>query len=168
MSMTSEQQQPLEIQTLDFSKEVVIAAPIAITWEAVLAELGPEGRMPDEKTPEGRPFPFVFEPWPGGRWFRDLGDNTGHLWGHVQVIKPPKLLEIFGPCYISYPATNHLQYRLTEQGGEKTRLKVTNRAFGYMPKDFMLGVEEGWAFGLKRIGEIAERMKRQDSKTPKR
>ena len=37
------------------------------------------------------------EPWPGGRWYRDLGNNAGHLWGHVQVIKPPTLLEICGP-----------------------------------------------------------------------
>ena len=22
------------------------------------------------------------EAWPGGRWFRDLGDGNGHLWGH--------------------------------------------------------------------------------------
>jgi len=23
----------------------------------------------------------------GGRWFRDIGNNAGHLWGHVQVIR---------------------------------------------------------------------------------
>ena len=147
----------LEIQTLDYATDAVIAAPIEITWDAVLAELGPEGSMPGEDG-KVKPYPFVFEPWPGGRWFRDLGDKQGHLWGHVQVIKPPKLLEIFGPCYISYPATNHIQYRLTPEG-DGTRLKVTNRAFGYMPKDFMVGVEEGWEHGLKRIGEIAARMK---------
>src|SRR5688572_5149524 len=161
MNMASTQSnEKLEIQTLDFTTEAVIAAPIAITWDAVLAELGPEGSMPDEKGGV-KPYPFTFEPWPGGRWFRDLGNNTGHHWGHVQVIKPPKLLEIFGPCYISYPATNHLQYRLTEEGGARTRLKVTNRAFGYMPKDFMVGVEQGWEHGLKRIGEIAARMTKE-------
>ena len=147
----------LEIQTLDFTTETVIAAPIEITWDAVLAELGPEGSIPNEDGTV-KPYPFVFEPWPGGRWFRDLGDNTGHLWGHVQVIKPPNLLEIFGPCYMSYPATNHLQYRLTADANDRTRLKVTNRAFGYMPKDFMVGVEQGWEHGLKQIGEIAQRM----------
>ena len=151
-----ESAEKLEIQTLDFTTERLIDAPIDVTWDAVLAELGPEGAMPTESG-GSKPYPFVFEPWPGGRWFRDLGDNTGHLWGHVQVIKPPKLLEIFGPCYISYPATNHLQYRLSEEG-KATRLKVTNRAFGYMPKDFMAGVEQGWEFGLERIGEIAARL----------
>ena len=26
--------------------------------------------------------PMKIEPWPGGRWYRDLGDNNGHFWGH--------------------------------------------------------------------------------------
>ena len=153
----------LEIQTLDYAKDVFIAAPIEITWDAMLAELGPEGQMPSEDFSTAKPYPFVFEPWPGGRWFRDLGNKTGHLWGHVQVIKPPKLLEIFGPCYMSYPATNHIQYRLTPEG-DGTRLTITNRAFGYMPKEFMVGVEKGWEWGLKRIGEIAARMLKNSRK----
>lgn len=152
---TLDTEQDLEVQTFDFSKEVTIAAPAEITWDAILAELGPEGQMPD-----GKAYPFTFEPWPGGRWFRDLGDKTGHLWGFVQVIRPPKLLEIVGPCYLSYPATQHIQYRLTPEG-ERTRLKVTNRAFGYMPKGFMEPSSEGWEFGLKRIDEIAQRIKKQ-------
>ena len=49
-------------------------------------------------------FPMVIEPWPGGRWYRDLGNNAGHLWGHVQVIKPPTLLELCGPMFMSFPA----------------------------------------------------------------
>ena len=156
MTMQATQEQ-LDIQSFDYTKEVSIAAPIEITWDAVLAEIGPEGQMPD-----GKPYPFTFEPWPGGRWFRDLGNNTGHLWGFVQVIKPPKLLEIIGPCFLSYPATNHIQYRLTPEA-DTTRLKITNRAFGYMPRGFMDPSSEGWEFGLRRIDQIALRMKKQRS-----
>ena len=152
-------QPALEVQTFDFSKEVVIDATPQITFEAILAELGPEGTMPTE-TGDIRPYPFKLEPWPGGRWYRDLGNNTGHLWGYVQVIKPGKLLEIVGPCFVSYPATNHIQYKLAPEG-EKTRLKVTNRAFGYMPKGFMDESEQGWNHGLKRIAEIAARLKKK-------
>ncbi len=47
--------------------------------------------------------PMKIEPWPGGRWYRDLGDNNGHFWGHVQAIKRPTLLEITGPLLASYP-----------------------------------------------------------------
>ena len=147
---------PFEIQTLDFATEVRIAAPPDITFAATLAELGAEGEMPG-----GKPFPFTLEPWPGGRWFRDLGNDAGHLWGHVQVIKPPALLELCGPMFCSFPATHHVQYRLTPDGDGGTRLRIANRAFGYMPRGFMTGVEQGWEHGLKRIGEIAERMKNE-------
>src|SRR5262249_34885362 len=94
-------------ETFEIRKEIEIAAPIEIAWEAALDELGPEGVMPD-----GRSLQLKFEAWPGGRWYRDLGNNSGHLWGHVQVIKPPTLLEICGPLMMSYPAVNFVQYRL--------------------------------------------------------
>ena len=141
----------LEVQSFGFCKDIEIAAPIETAFEALLAELGPEGQMPD-----GKPFPMKLEPWPGGRWYRDLGNNSGHFWGHVQVIKPPTLLEICGPMFVSYPATNHVQYRLTAEG-DGTRLKMTHRLFGQMPKDFMKGGEEGWERGMKRVRDIAER-----------
>src|SRR3974377_416481 len=99
------------VQTLAIRKEIEIAAPIEVTFEAVLEQLGPESQMRD-----GQPFPMRIEPWPGGRWYRDLGNNCGHLWGHVQVIKPPTLLEIWGPLMMSYPAVNHVQYRLKAEG----------------------------------------------------
>jgi uncharacterized protein YndB with AHSA1/START domain len=141
------------VHTINLSYEIEIAAPPEIAFEAVLAEIGPEGQMPD-----GTPFPFKLEAWPGGRWYRDLGSNAGHLWGHVQVIKPPKLLEICGPMFMSYPAINFLQYRLTAEG-EGTRLKVAYQAMGLIPAEHREGVEEGWSHGLKRIREIAERLK---------
>jgi uncharacterized protein YndB with AHSA1/START domain len=159
--MTTRDEQ-LEVQTFDFSREVEIDAPAEITFEALLAELGPEGQMPG-----GKPFPMKIEPWPGGRWYRDLGNNAGHFWGHVQVIKPPGLLEISGPMFASYPAINHVQYRLTAEGGG-TRLKITHRAFGQMPKDFMKGADEGWEYGLKRIREMAERRKSERRKEARR
>ena len=56
--------------------------------------------------------PMVLEEWPGGRWFRDLGSGQGHLWGFVQVIKPPTLIEIQGPMFMSYPVAGHVQLAL--------------------------------------------------------
>ena len=143
----------LEVQTFEYAKVVEIEAPPEVTFEAVLAQVGPEGKMPG-----GKPFPFKLEPWPGGRWYRDLGNNAGHLWGHVQVIKPPTLLEICGPMMASYPVANHVQYRLTARG-DRTRLQFTHRACGLMPKGFINGVDQGWGYGLKRISEIAARLK---------
>jgi hypothetical protein len=142
-----------EIQTICILKDIAIAAPLEITFEAVLEEIGPGGELPD-----GKPFPMVIEPWPGGRWYRDLGNNAGHFWGHVQVIKPPTLLELCGPMFMSYPGVNHVQYRLTAEG-DGTRLKMTHRAMGQIPGEHREGMDEGWEFELKRIRELAERRK---------
>ena len=147
MPTATEEQQ---VQTLEIRKEELIDAPIEIVFQAMLDELGPESQMPD-----GKPMPMKLEAWPGGRWYRDLGNNAGHFWGHVQVIKPPTLLEICGPIPMSYPAVNHLQYRLTAEG-DRTRLRFAHRAMGLIPKEHRDGMPEGWEFGLKRIREIAE------------
>ena len=146
------------IQTINILKEIEIAAPIEIAFEAMLEEIGPGGQMPD-----GKPFPMVVEPWPGGRWYRDLGDNSGHFWGHVQVIKPPTLLELCGPMFMSFPGVNHVQYRLTADG-DGTRLKLTHQAMGLIPEEVREGVGQGWDHGLKRIAEIAGRLVAQRRK----
>jgi uncharacterized protein YndB with AHSA1/START domain len=143
------------IRTLDITTEVQIATPIDIAFAALLEELGPGGQMPD-----GKPFPMVIESWPGGRWYRDLGNNVGHLWGHVQVIKPPTLLELCGPLCMSYPAFNHVQYRLTPDG-DGTRLRLTHRALGELADEHREGFAGGWEYGLKRVREIAERLKKE-------
>jgi hypothetical protein len=149
MSMSDVEQ---DIQTIIISREIEIAAPIEIAFQAMLEEVGPGGEMPG-----GKPFPMVVEQWPGGRWYRDLGDNAGHLWGHVQVIKPPTLLELSGPMFMSFPALNHVQYRLSAEG-DVTRLKFTHRSMGPLPDEMRENVGHGWDYGLKRIDEIASRL----------
>jgi hypothetical protein len=138
------------ISTLLIQQEVAIAAPIEIAWEAVLEQMGPKG-----ETPDGKPFPLVLEAWPGGRLFRDLGNSTGHLWGHVQVIKPPKLLEVWGPMMMSYPAVNHIQYRLTAEGAT-TRLQLTHRAMGIIDEQHREGLSQGFEFWVQRMKKLAE------------
>jgi uncharacterized protein YndB with AHSA1/START domain len=143
--------QPQSVETFEISKEIEISAPIEIAFEAMLEQLGPEGQMPD-----GKPFPMTIEAWPGGRWYRDLGNNSGHLWGHVQVIKPPTLLEICGPLMMSHAAANHLQYRLKSEG-KVTRLAFVHRALGVMLSEHRDGLAEGWGYWLDRIRDLAER-----------
>lgn len=147
------------IQTLDIRKEVLIAASPEIAFAALLEELGPGSVMPD-----GTPFPMKIEPWVGGRWFRDLGETGGHkyghLWGHVQVIKAPTLLELTGPMPMSFPAINHVQYRLKAEGAG-TRLTLVHRALGAFPADsfepLKAGMPDGWQHGINRIKQVAER-----------
>jgi hypothetical protein len=143
---------PDAIHTVNIVQQIEIDAPLEIAFEAILAEMGPGSEMPD-----GTPFPMKLEAWPGGRWYRDLGENVGHLWGHVQVIKPPKLLELSGPLMMSYPGVNFVQYRLTPQGSG-TQLTLTHRAFGHIPAEHRDGFNEGWEHGVKRIRDLAVRM----------
>lgn len=145
-----------QLEWVEINKQLDIAAPIEIAFAAMLDELGPDAQLPD-----GSAYPFQLEAWPGGRWFRDLGNNTGHLWGHVQVIKPPTLLEITGPLMMSYPAINHLQYRFTAVDGG-TRLTFAHRGMGAIkPEHRGDGVNEGWGSWSERIRKRAEAQAKQ-------
>ncbi|MDA7977723.1 MAG: SRPBCC domain-containing protein [Pirellulales bacterium] len=142
--------------SLRIERTIEIAAPLQISFDALLDQLGPSSEMPD-----GTPMPMTLEAWPGGRWFRDLGKNdqgksAGHLWGHVQVIKPPALLEIYGPLFMSYPAISHVQYRLAESG-DSTMLQFLHRAIGELDPDHCEGVKSGWEHKLKMVQQEAER-----------
>jgi uncharacterized protein YndB with AHSA1/START domain len=119
MKMHPDERQSVE--TFEIRKEIEIAAPIELAFEAVLEELGLDG-----KTPDGGPCRGKVEAWPGGR---DPGKNAGHSWGHVQVMKPPTLLEICGPMSTSYPALHHVEYRLKAEGA-RTRLTLVHRVMG--------------------------------------
>ncbi len=146
-----------EIRTLEIVKDEQIAASVEIVFESILEQLGPYN-----ETPDGTPLAMKIEAWPGGRWYRDLGNNAGHFWGHVQAIKPPTLLEICGPLFMSYPAVSNVQYRLTEENGI-TRLKFVHRAMGLIPPETIHGernVNTGWTYILSKIRQRAEGRKK--------
>jgi hypothetical protein len=141
----------LDNLTLDVTDEVHVRASLEATFESILAQMG---RL--NETPDGKPLPMVLEPWPGGRWYRDLGGDNGHLWGHVQSIKRPALLEIYGPLFMSYPTMSNLQYRLKPvEGG--TLIAFRHTAFGFVQDEHRQGVGEGWRVLLSRIRREAER-----------
>src|SRR6476619_3798771 len=100
------------LEFLNITQETHVGATLEQTFAALLEELGPEN-----ENAEGVKMPMKIEPWPGGRWFRDLGDGNGHLWGHVQAIKRPTLLEIWGPLFMSYAVASNVQYRLKDVDG---------------------------------------------------
>jgi uncharacterized protein YndB with AHSA1/START domain len=156
MAVSAEQ----EIRTLEIVKEESIAASREIVFETLLEQLGPFN-----ETPDGSSLPMKIEAWPGGRWYRDLGNNAGHFWGHIQAIKPPALLEICGPLFMSYPVMSNLQYRLTEESGV-TRLKFVHRAMGLISQEHAEGTRSansGWSHLMERVRKGAERRKRGSS-----
>ena len=90
-----------ETQTFTITEEIAVAASLEQTFRSLVAQMG---RL--NETPDGAPLPMVLELHPGGRWYRDLGGDNGHLWGFVQSIKRPTLLEIWGPLFMSTAATS--------------------------------------------------------------
>jgi uncharacterized protein YndB with AHSA1/START domain len=140
----------IENLTLNLTQEVQVRASLEETFAALLEQIGPEN-----DTPEGNAMPMKIEPWPGGRWYRDLGDNNGHLWGHVQAIKRPTLLEITGPLFMSYAVVSNVQYRISEVDGG-TLIKFHHKAFGVIQEEHRTGVVKGWNHILSRLRHRAE------------
>lgn len=141
----------LEDLTLNIAQEIRVEAPIAVTFDALLEQLGPAGDRPD-----GSPMQMKLEPWPGGRWFRDLGNHDGHCWATVQAIKRPTLLEFSGPLMMSYPVANNVQYRLKEENGG-TLIQFRHSAFGLVTEDHRKGVVVGWTHIHEQARLRAER-----------
>ncbi len=133
--------------TLDTTQSVDINADIGAVFGSVLYRLG-EGFS----NPQGESLQMIMEQWPGGRWFRDRGNGVGHLWGHVQVIKPPVLLELSGPMFMSYPALNHIEVKL-EQRPQGTHVAFRHRAIGLIDPAHREGVTSGWKYMLERVAE---------------
>lgn len=135
----------LEEMTLDVEQHIEVKAAIGDVYKSVLHRIG-EGNVNDK----GESLQMIMEQWPGGRWFRDRGNGIGHLWGHVQVLKPPVLLELSGPMFMSYPAINHLEVKLNEiPGGTKVTLR--HRAIGILEKAHKEGISEGWQYYLDNV-----------------
>lgn len=140
----------IEDLTLEVTDEIDVAAPLEATFAALLEEMGPAN-----VTPDGTPLPMKLEAWPGGRWFRDLGGDDGHHWGHVQAIKRPTLLEISGPLFMSYPVCSNVQYRLAPHGGG-TRITLRHTALGLLTADHRAGLGRGWRAILERARARAQ------------
>ena len=141
----------IESLSLKVEQEIRVKAPLDVTFEALLEQLGPGNEMPD-----GTPMKLKLESWPGGRWFRDLGDGNGHWWATVQAIKRPTLLEFSGPLFMSYPVANNVQYRLSEQDAE-TVIKFCHAGFGLIDEEHRKGVVKGWGYMNDRVRQYAEK-----------
>ena len=139
-----------ETQTFTVTDEIDVRASLQRTFDSLLANMG---RL--NESPDGTPLPMVLEPFPGGRWYRELGGDNGHLWGFVQSIKRPTLLEIWGPLFMSTAATSNLMYRLTETP-EGTLITFTHTVVGPFPEDHRPRLVSGWAALHARVRKAAE------------
>jgi hypothetical protein len=141
----------IENLSLSIAEEIHVRSSLTATFAALLEEMGPSNEGANNV-----PMPMILEPWPGGRWFRDLGDNKGHLWGHVQAIKPPTLLEITGPLMMSFAVASNLQYRLKEIDGG-TLITLRHTALGLFPDGYREALSQGWPLLFDRVRRRVER-----------
>ncbi|MGC1967541.1 MAG: SRPBCC domain-containing protein [Candidatus Acidiferrales bacterium] len=136
--------------TININQEIRVRASLDTTFAALLEQMGPHN-----ETPEGNPLPMKIEAWPGGRWYRDLGNSNGHFWGVVQAIKRPTLLEIHGPLFMSFAAVSNLQYRLSETNGV-TLITFRHNVLGIFPDELREKMGVGWNWILERTRKRAE------------
>ncbi len=140
----------LDDLTFDFEQHIDIKSGPEKVFPAMLKRFGKDFTKPD-----GESLQMILEVKPGGRWYRDRGNGIGHLWGFVQVIKPPTLLELSGPMFMSYPANNHLEVKVEEiPGGSKVTLR--HRAIGMIDPEHRKGVGEGWKHLLAELRKDCE------------
>ncbi len=140
----------LDDMVLNISDEIHVDAPLDVTFEALLEQLGP-----GTSTPDGKSLDLKVEAWPGGRWYRDLGGDNGHYWATVKAIVRPTLLEFVGPMAASYPVAGNIQYRLKEEAGG-TLITFRHLAFGQIPANAKEQMTMGWGMingGVKKIAE---------------
>ena len=140
----------LENQTFTVKEEIQVRASLQRTFNSLLANIG---RL--NETPDGKPLPMVIEAHPGGRWYRELGGDNGHLWGFVQSIKRPTLLEIWGPLFMSTAATSNMMYRLSETP-DGTLISFTHTVVGPFPEEHRPQLASGWAAMHARVRKAAE------------
>jgi hypothetical protein len=139
-----------EVQTFTITEEIDVRASIEQTFTSLIAQIG---RL--NETGDGTPLPMVIETHPGGRWYRDLGGDNGHLWGFVQSIKRPTLLEIWGPLFMSTGATSNMMYRLSETP-DGTLIKFRHTVVGPFPEENRPLMAKGWSAMHERVRKAAE------------
>jgi hypothetical protein len=142
--------QTLENLTVTINQEIHVNAPLDVTYAALLEQLGP-----GNQTPDGKSLSMKIEPWPGGRWYRDLGDGNGHFWANVKAIVRPTLLEFVGPLFASFPFVSNVQYRLSEVDGG-TLIVFRHTALGFLPEEHKAGMTKGWTSMHDRVRTHAE------------
>ena len=136
--------------TLDVEQHIEIKAAPEKVFPALLHTFGKGNTRPD-----GESLQLELEPKAGGRWYRDRGNGVGHFWGFVQVIKPPVLLELSGPMFMSYPAMNHVEVRVEKASGG-SKVTIRHRAIGMIDPEHRKGVTTGWNHMLQQTKQACE------------
>jgi uncharacterized protein YndB with AHSA1/START domain len=138
-----------DLGRLDVRTEVTVEASRLRVWDALLrvGEWWPH-RFRDEGQ-------VALEPWVGGRFLEDWGDEGGAaLYGTVTEIAPGARLAVRGPMGIPGAVASVWVMEL-EDTGPHTRVRVAHTAVGEVDEETRTSYGEGWGRVLEALGAAA-------------
>lgn len=127
-----------QIGTLHVRTEATVDAPRARVWRAVLAlgEWWPH-RFRSEAG-------VALEPWVGGRFLEDWGDDGGGtLYGQVTELAPPERLTLTGAMGMSGAVVSRWTLSLEERG-DRTLVRLDHSAVGDVDEQARSAYATGW------------------------
>ena len=141
MSKNSNATLPVGVQIVEL--EIVIKAPVARVWKALVAETGAWWRR-DFYT-DAAAKNFIIEPVLGGKMYEDWGNGEGLIWATVVGVKAPTMLELAGVSAPAWggPNTHYHSFRL-EARGNTTVLRFTDALHGRADEALATSLREGW------------------------
>jgi uncharacterized protein YndB with AHSA1/START domain len=138
-----------DLGRLDVRTKVTVDAPGAQVWDALL-RVGEW--WPHRFREEGQ---VALEPWVGGRFLEDWGDEGGGaLYGTVTEIAPGTRLAVRGPMGIRGAVASVWVVEL-EDTGVQTVVSVVHTAVGEVDDETRTSYREGWGHVLDSLGAAA-------------
>ncbi|MGH8868965.1 MAG: SRPBCC family protein [Actinomycetes bacterium] len=137
------------VGTLDVRTQITVGAPRAQVWDALLrvGEWWPHRFRPDGQV--------ALEPWVGGRFLEDWGDEGGgSLYGQVTELAPATRLAVSGPMGMSGAVASRWTMDLVDEG-EQTVVRLVHTAVGEIDDETRTSYGEGWGEVLQALGEAA-------------
>ena len=171
--MSDENKPAAAAATFHIEQEVEIRAPRARVFDALTRDVGQWWAF---RATHGEST-LVLEPRVGGRFYEDLGDGQGALWGTVTYIKRPEALRLTGQLgMLKDPVIGVYGYELIEAPGGTTLVKLTHRVAGAPAPQAAESYRGGWGKLLgrflkayveegKRYTELDEPLYKQSSAT---
>jgi hypothetical protein len=122
----------MEDLTIDIREEIYVRAPLDVTFESLLEQLGPLNEVDT-----GRAMPMKLEAWPGGRWFRDLEEGKRPFLGFRASHQAAYAAGNLRPLVYVYPGD--IEFAVPAQGRKRRHIDYFSplrfwNHFGRVPK----------------------------------
>lgn len=138
-----------QIGSLHVATEVTVDAPRSRLWQAVLAvgEWWPHRFRPGSDV--------ALEPWVGGRFLEDWGDEGGGaLYGQVTEIAPGDRISVSGPMGLQGAVSSRWTLTLADDGGS-TVVRLDHSVIGDVDEQTSAAYTSGWDEVLAALAAAA-------------